>query len=245
MLKPNKNFIFSCSQLLMYHLYFYFSYSLYTLVMPILILINVQYLQKVVFSFEKGQMVKTLLLRFSPPDKKIPPLSPQQNFWCQHPLTLFGNPCRMSKMPVSSPWEYIIFTSTSSQWLILFRKIWFCGLILHGGRNFINLVLIKTSSDTMKRCSPSRKSKDLLKVSKLFKFILIPLANTLTSGLLQYHLELGLVWCQLPLYLVDWSYTENYPCYNLQVWRCKPTNAWTTKPTNYLHVQGEHLHGAR
>ena len=41
--------------------------------MPILILINVQYLQKVVFSFEKGQMVKTLLLRFSPPDKKIPP----------------------------------------------------------------------------------------------------------------------------------------------------------------------------
>ena len=43
--------------------------------MPILILINVQYLQKVVFSFEKGQMVKTLLLRFSPPDKKIPPPS--------------------------------------------------------------------------------------------------------------------------------------------------------------------------
>ena len=32
--------------------------------------------------------------------------------------------------------------STSSQWLILFRKIWPCKLPLQGRENFINLFLI-------------------------------------------------------------------------------------------------------
>ena len=50
------------------------SYSLDTQVMLILILTDIQYSQKTVFSFEKVRIVtKSLLLRFSSPGKRIPP----------------------------------------------------------------------------------------------------------------------------------------------------------------------------
>ena len=53
MLQPNKNFIFSCSHRSC-TVFILTSYSLYTQVMLIIILIDVQFLQNVVFSFEKG-----------------------------------------------------------------------------------------------------------------------------------------------------------------------------------------------
>ena len=53
MLQPNKNFIFSCSNRSC-TVFILTSYSLYTQVMLIIILIDVQFLQNVVFSFEKG-----------------------------------------------------------------------------------------------------------------------------------------------------------------------------------------------
>ena len=59
-----------------------------TQVILILVLIDVQYSQKVIFSFKKdltGQ--KSLLLRFPPPGKKIPQ---SQNF--PHSLLLFSKP---------------------------------------------------------------------------------------------------------------------------------------------------------
>ena len=70
--------------------------------MPTLVWIDVQYLQDVVFSFEKRfEWSKLLLARFQPHNKKIP--SPQQNFpslpiggWGDsphYPLTLFGRSC--------------------------------------------------------------------------------------------------------------------------------------------------------
>ena len=51
-----------------YTIFILTSYSLYTQVMLILIFINIQNLQKVVLSFEKG------LNSFPPPDEKIPPM---------------------------------------------------------------------------------------------------------------------------------------------------------------------------
>ena len=53
MLQPNKNFIFSCSHCSC-TTFILTSYSLYTQVMLILILNNVQYLHNVISSFEKG-----------------------------------------------------------------------------------------------------------------------------------------------------------------------------------------------
>ena len=52
MLQPNENFIFGCSHCTC-TVFILTSYSLYTQVMLVLILIDVQYLQNVVFSFEK------------------------------------------------------------------------------------------------------------------------------------------------------------------------------------------------
>ena len=63
------------------------SYSLHTQVMLILILIYVQYLQNIVFSFEKGLSGQNHSLSdFSHPIEK----SPQANFLSSYPLTLFG-----------------------------------------------------------------------------------------------------------------------------------------------------------
>ena len=65
--------------------------------MPILILIEVQYLQNVVFSFEKhlnGQNL--LLIRFLPPDKKIS----QQNF----PVPPTGGG-KISPQPLNAIWK--------------------------------------------------------------------------------------------------------------------------------------------
>ena len=53
MLSPNKHFIFSCSHCSS-TIFILISYSLFTQVMLSFVLINVQYLQNVVFSFEKG-----------------------------------------------------------------------------------------------------------------------------------------------------------------------------------------------
>ena len=39
---------------------------------------------------------------------------------------------------------------------------------------------------------------------------LIPVANTQTPGLVQYHLENALV-CQLPFYLISWPYSQESP----------------------------------
>ena len=49
------------------------SYSLYTQVIQILILTNIQYLQNVVFSFEKGLSGQSLIVGFPPPNRKILP----------------------------------------------------------------------------------------------------------------------------------------------------------------------------
>ena len=81
-----------------------------------------------------------------------------------------------------------------------------------------------------------------MKKLTLLQSNLIPLANILTPGLSQYHLEQALV-CQLPSQLLDWSFTEKIPCYNVQVRRSKPTNDWTIKFANYLHLQPEQLLG--
>ena len=53
LIRPNKKFKFSCGHCSC-TTFILTSYSLYTQVMLILILINVQYLQDVVFDFEKG-----------------------------------------------------------------------------------------------------------------------------------------------------------------------------------------------
>ena len=71
-------------------------YSFGTQVMLILILIDVQYSQNAVFTFGKDLnhqnhssigSPKSILLRLSPPGRKIPP--PQQNFW--FPLPMWEN----------------------------------------------------------------------------------------------------------------------------------------------------------
>ena len=66
--------------------------------MLILILIDIQYLQNIVFSFEKGSNgKKSLFVRVLPYDKKFtmqnlpfPPLGGLPN-----PLTQFGKPCNL------------------------------------------------------------------------------------------------------------------------------------------------------
>ena len=71
--------------------------------MPILILIEVQYLQNVVFSFEKhlnGQNL--LLIRFLPPDKKFLSKISQSlqlgvGKFLPNPLMLFGKPCILER----------------------------------------------------------------------------------------------------------------------------------------------------
>ena len=91
MLYSNKDFILSCFRCCHCSctIFIFTLYSFYTQVMLILILIDVQYLQKVVFSFEKGlngqkhssgshHSIKNFL---------------QQNFPSPHLLTLFGKPC--------------------------------------------------------------------------------------------------------------------------------------------------------
>ena len=66
--------------------------------MLVLILINVQYLQKVVFSFEKGLNAQNHSSGSHHLIKKSDrhPRPPQQNFRFPslHPLTLFGKPCK-------------------------------------------------------------------------------------------------------------------------------------------------------
>ena len=77
MLWPNKNFFFSCSHC-SFTIFTLISYFLYTQVMLILILIDVQYLQNVAFSTEKVSNGQTLLT-FPPPNKKI--LSPKYSIF--------------------------------------------------------------------------------------------------------------------------------------------------------------------
>ena len=62
----------------------------------------------------------------------------------------------------------------------------------------------------MKKYSPSRRSKDSVKVSKFVKADLIPSTNTLNSGLAHCYLDKALV-CKLPSWLVDIPYTEEIP----------------------------------
>ena len=65
--------------------------------MLILILIDAQYLQNVVFRFEKSlEGSKSLLLRFPPPDKKIPPAKFFPLGDLPYPLMLFGKTCEKS-----------------------------------------------------------------------------------------------------------------------------------------------------
>ena len=94
MLQPNKTFIFSCSYCSS-TIFIVTSYSLYTQVMLILILIDVQYSQNVVFSFEKGSNGQ---IHFFSDSHHLIKKSPLQNFpsphWgnLPHLLTLFGKP---------------------------------------------------------------------------------------------------------------------------------------------------------
>ena len=76
MLEPNKNFIFSCSYCSC-TIFIYILYSLYTPVMLILILIDVQYLQSVDSSFKKGSNGQN---HSSSGSHHLINRSPQQNF---------------------------------------------------------------------------------------------------------------------------------------------------------------------
>ena len=77
----------------------------------------------------------------------------------------------------------------------------------------------------------------------MLKADLIPLANTLTHGFVQYHLDKAPEF-QLPLWLVHCLTLRKYPCYNVEVRKCKPTNARTLKYANCLHLLVEQLFGA-
>ena len=88
MLQPNKNFIFSRSNYSC-TIFVLPSYSLHIQVMLIVISINVQYLQNVVFSFEKGSSGQSHSLSGSHhPVEKSPP----GKFPIPYPLTLFWKP---------------------------------------------------------------------------------------------------------------------------------------------------------
>ena len=50
------------------------------------------------------------------------------------------------------------------KWLISFRIIQPCKISLQRGGNLNNIYLFKASNDVMKRCLPSGKSKDSLRV---------------------------------------------------------------------------------
>ena len=65
-------------------------------------------------------------------------------------------------MPLSSLREYIIFKKFN---IGLKTQVVNGKLILQGGGNIINLVLIMTSNDAIEKCLPSGKSKDFSKVS--------------------------------------------------------------------------------
>ena len=73
---------------IMYHFYFTFT-SLHTQVMLIMILINVQYLENVVFNFEKGSSGQNHSLSDS---HHAIEKSPQANFPSPYPVALFGKP---------------------------------------------------------------------------------------------------------------------------------------------------------
>ena len=75
------------------------------------------------------------------------------------------------------------------------------------------------------------------KFQHLFNAYLILLANALPPGVREQALA-----CQLPLKLVDWSYTEEIThAIMLKVRRCKPGKALKIKSANYLHSQAEQL----
>ena len=75
--------------------------------MLILILIDIQYSQKVVFSFENDlNCKKSLLLRFPLPGKKIFPIPP-------HPLLLFGKPCLVGFEPGTFHFYYALTHSVT------------------------------------------------------------------------------------------------------------------------------------
>ena len=84
-----KNFIFSCSYCSC-TIFILTSYSLYTQVILILILIDVQYLQNVFSALKKVfESSESLIARFPPPDKKIPPqcggFSPTPSRYLENP----------------------------------------------------------------------------------------------------------------------------------------------------------------
>ena len=97
-------------------------YSFGTQVMLILILIDVQYSQNAVFTFGKdlnhqnhssSGSPKSLLLRLSPPGRKIPP--PQQNFW--FPLPMWENlpPSPLLTAIWKCPFNFKMVTLTNSE----------------------------------------------------------------------------------------------------------------------------------
>ena len=70
------------------------------------------------------------------------------------------------------------------------------------------------------------------------KELIDSLANKLTPGLVQYYFDKPLC----ASYLCSWSTgstLRKYPCYNVQLRKCKTTNARTIKSANYLHLQVE------
>ena len=102
MLQPNKNFIFSCNHCSC-TIFILISYPLYTQAMLILILIDVQYLQNVVFSFGKGSNGQNHSSSDShhhnekiPSQQTFPSPLWERNSPC--PLKLFGKPCYVSDL---------------------------------------------------------------------------------------------------------------------------------------------------
>ena len=82
-----------------------------------------------------------------------------------------------------------------------------------------------------------REHQKIREHQHLFNAYLILLANALPPGVREQALA-----CQLPLKLVDWSYTEEIThAIMLKVRRCKPGNALKIKSANYLHSQAEQL----
>ena len=114
-LRPNENFIYNCNHCSC--TLFLTSYSLYKQVMLIWILIDVQYLQNIVFSFEKGSNGQNHSLSDSHPRrKKSPSKISNSPFWSgiPLPLTLFGK-----------PWYFTNFTYFRKELILDFNLI-FC-----------------------------------------------------------------------------------------------------------------------
>ena len=105
-MKPNKNVIFSCSHC-SNTIFVLISYSLNAQIMLILILIYIQYSQKVVFSFENGLNCQN----HSSSGSHYPVIKSFRS--PPHPLLLFGKPCLVGFEPGTFHFYYALTHSVT------------------------------------------------------------------------------------------------------------------------------------